>query len=281
MPIHVGGLGFNFKWNMGWMNDTLKYIEEDPIYRKYAHNNITFSMMYNYSENFILALSHDEVVHGKKSLVDKMWGDYWNKFAGLRLYLAYMMGHPGKKLAFMGYEFGQFIEWREYEDLEWELIDKYEMHKKTHDYVKTLNRFYKENKALYELDYEREGFEWIDPDNRDQSIFSFIRRGVNKEDTLIFICNFTPIVYYDFKLGVPHLGEYKEVFNSDNKLFGGSGQINEEPFIAVEDKYHNRDYSITIKVPPMAAIILSYKEFEIDDSLEDINSKEIAIDSNN
>jgi len=280
MPIDEGGLGFNFKWNMGWMNDTLKYIEVDPVFRKHVHNNITFSMMYNYSENFILPISHDEVVHGKKSLVDKMWGDYWNKFAGLRLYLAYMMGHPGKKLSFMGYEFGQFIEWREYEDLEWELIDKFEMHKNTHDYVKALNRFYKENKALYELDYKGEGFEWIDADNKDQSIFSFIRRGVDKKDTLIFICNFTPVVYYDFKLGVPYLGEYKEVFNSDNKLYGGSGQINDEPFIAVEDRYHNRDYSIKIKVPPMAVMILSFKELEIKDSLEDINNKEIAIDSN-
>ena len=262
------------------MNDTLKYIEVDPVFRKHVHNNITFSMMYNYSENFILPISHDEVVHGKKSLVDKMWGDYWNKFAGLRLYLAYMMGHPGKKLSFMGYEFGQFIEWREYEDLEWELIDKFEMHKNTHDYVKALNRFYKENKALYELDYKGEGFEWIDADNKDQSIFSFIRRGIDKKDTLIFICNFTPVVYYDFKLGVPYLGEYKEVFNSDNKLYGGAGQINDEPFIAVEDRYHNRDYSIKIKVPPMAVMILSFKELEIKDSLEDINNKEIAIDSN-
>ncbi|MGL5087672.1 MAG: 1,4-alpha-glucan branching protein GlgB, partial [Clostridium sp.] len=147
-PIEDGGLGFNFKWNMGWMNDTLKYIEVDPIYRKYEHNRMNFSMMYNYSENFILPISHDEVVHGKKSLVDKMWGDYWNKFAGLRVYMAYMIGHPGKKLTFMGSEFAQFIEWREYEELEWKLIKDFEMHKKTQEYTKALNIFYKNNKAL-------------------------------------------------------------------------------------------------------------------------------------
>ncbi|MGL5354028.1 MAG: 1,4-alpha-glucan branching protein GlgB, partial [Clostridium sp.] len=176
-PIEHGGLGFNFKWNMGWMNDTLKYIEMDPIYRKYDHNKLNFSMMYNYSENFILPISHDEVVHGKKSLVDKMHGDYWNKFAGLRCYAAYMIGHPGKKLLFMGSEFGQFIEWREYEQLEWKLINKFETHKKTHEYFKSLNRFYKENKALWELDYDTNGFTWIDADNKDQSIISFARKG--------------------------------------------------------------------------------------------------------
>ncbi|MEF9933629.1 MAG: alpha amylase C-terminal domain-containing protein, partial [Cetobacterium sp.] len=176
--------------------DTLKYIEVDPIYRKHNHNNLTFSMMYNYSENFILPISHDEVVHGKKSLVDKMWGDYFNKFSGLRMYLAYMMGHPGKKLLFMGSEFGQFIEWREYEQLEWKLIDGYEMHKLTNEYCKNLNRFYKESRALWELDYSNEGFQWIDADNNEQSILLFMRKGKNEKDTLIFICNFTPVVYY-------------------------------------------------------------------------------------
>lgn len=255
--VENGGLGFNLKWNMGWMNDTLKYIELDPIHRKHHHNKINFSIMYNYSEKFVLPISHDEVVHGKKSLIDKMWGDYWNKFAGLRLYLAYMIGHPGKKLIFMGSEFAQFIEWREYEELEWKLINNFEMHKLTQSYVKDLNRFYKNNKSLWELDYDIRGFEWIDANNSNQSIFIFLRRAMNDEDTLIFICNFTPIVYYDFKLGVPFNGVYKEVFNSDSSEYGGSNQLNEEEIRSEEIVYHNKAYSVKIKVPPMAVSVLA------------------------
>lgn len=258
-----GGLGFDFKWNMGWMNDTLNYIEIDPIYRKHAHNKMTFSMMYNYSENFILPISHDEVVHGKKSLVDKMWGDYWNKFAGLRLYLAYMMGHPGKKLTFMGCEFAQFIEWREYEELEWKLIDNLEMHKNTQEFVRELNKFYKENRALWELDYDISGFEWIDANNSNQSIFTFIRKGKHIDDTLIFICNFTPVVYHDFRVGVPYKGEYKEVFNTDAMKFGGSNQLNEPTLVSDDISYHNRTYSISMKVAPMATSV--FKIIKIDD----------------
>ena len=261
-PIEEGGLGFNFKWNMGWMNDTLKYIELDPIYRRYHHNNITFSMIYNYSENFILPISHDEVVHGKKSIVDKMWGDYWNKFATLRLYLAYMIGHPGKKLTFMGCEFAQFIEWREYEELEWKLIDNFKMHKDTQFFVKKLNNFYKENKALWELDYDNLGFEWIDSNNSAQSILIFIRRGKHIKDTLIFICNFTPVVYYDFRIGVPYKAVYEEVFNTDAIEFGGSNQLNKSIIISDEIKCHDRAYSISIKVPPMATSIFKISEIE-------------------
>ena len=267
-PIEEGGLGFNFKWNMGWMNDTLKYIELDPIYRRYHHNNVTFSMIYNYSENFILPISHDEVVHGKKSIVDKMWGDYWNKFASLRLYLAYMIGHPGKKLTFMGCEFAQFIEWREYEELEWKLIDNFKMHKDTQYFVKKINNFYKENKALWELDYDNLGFEWIDSNNSAQSILTFIRRGKHIKDTLIFICNFTPVVYYDFRIGVPYKAVYEEVFNTDAIEFGGSNQVNKSIIISDEIKCHNRANSISIKVPPMATSI--FKIFEI----EDVEGKE-------
>lgn len=280
-PIEDGGLGFNFKWNMGWMNDTLKYVEIDPVYRKHNHSNMTFSMMYHHSENFILPISHDEVVHGKKSLVGKMWGDYWNQFAGLRLYLAYMMGHPGKKLTFMGYEFAQFIEWREYEQLEWKLIDEFEMHKITQDYCKRLNHIYKENKALWELDYDANGFEWIDADNSNQSVFTFVRKGTRVEDTLIFICNFTPVVYYDFRIGVPHNAKYKEIFNSDNKEFGGSNQLNEEVILAEKTHYHNKEHSIMIKVPPMGATILAITELVNDmdtvkkDIKNNVKSKEI------
>lgn len=254
--IEDGGLGFDFKWNMGWMHDTLKYIEEDPINRKYHHNKMTFSMMYNYSENFVLPISHDEVVHGKKSLLDKMWGDYWNKFAGLRLYAANMICHPSKKLLFMGSEFGQFIEWREYEELEWKLISEFEMHRKTQQYFKELNMFYKDNKALWEKDHDYNGFQWIDADNSDESIFSFIRRGNKEIDTLIFICNYTPVVQYNFRVGVPYLGDYKESFNTDKIDFGGSGQVNEEKLVAEEIPFNNQPYSLMLKVPPMAAIVL-------------------------
>ena len=260
--IEEGGLGFKFKWNMGWMNDTLKYIELDPIYRKYHHNNITFSMVYNYSENFILPISHDEVVHGKKSIVDKMWGDYWNKFASLRLYLAYMIGHPGKKLTFMGCEFAQFIEWREYEELEWKLIDDFKMHKDTQSFVKKLNKFYKENNALWELDYDDLGFEWIDSYNSNQSILIFIRRGKNIEDTLIFICNFTPVVYHNFRVGVPYEAMCEEVFNTDAIEFGGSNQLNESIIISDRIKCHNREDSISIKVPPMATSIFKASKLQ-------------------
>ena len=261
-PIEEGGLGFNFKWNMGWMNDTLSYVEKDPVYRKYDHYKMNFSMMYHYSENFILPISHDEVVHGKKSLINKMWGDTWNKFAGLRAYSAYMIGHPGKKLLFMGCEFGQFIEWREYEQLEWFLIDKFENHKKTQNYFKALNRFYKEHKALWELDYDPNGIEWIDADDRDNSIYSFIRKGRNEEDLLIFIYNFTPVVRYDFRVGVPYLKEYVEVFNTDAIEFGGSGQVMTETLVAEKIEMNNKPYSIKIKVPPMAATVIAIKNID-------------------
>ena len=274
-PVDQGGLGFDYKWDMGWMNDTLRYVEIDPIYRKHHHNNMNFSMMYNYSENFILPISHDEVVHGKKSLIDKMWGDYWNKFAGLRLYLAYMMGHPGKKLTFMGYEFAQFIEWREYEQLEWKLIENFEMHKVTQDYCKTLNRFYKEHNALWELDYDTNGFEWIDADNANQSIFTFIRKGNKTKDALIFVCNFTPVVYHDFRIGVPYNAEYSEIFNSDKREFGGSNQLNEDVILSEKIEYHNKPYSIALKVPPMAVSILSIKELVKSSERNAIESKEI------
>lgn len=249
------GLGFDFKWNMGWMNDTLEYNELDPIYRKYDHNKLTFPMMYNHSEKFILPISHDEVVHGKKSLIDKMQGDYWNKFANLRAYMAYMYGHPGKKLMFMGCEFGQFIEWREYEELEWKLIDKFDMHRKTHNFFKDLNNFYKDNSELWELDYDQDGFQWIDADNNEQSIYIFIRKSKNIEKYKIFVCNFTPMVYYDFNIGVPEKGVYREIFNTDKKEYGGSGQAIKENLFSKEGLCHNQPYTLTIKVPPMAVAV--------------------------
>ena len=259
-PVEEGGLGFDYKWNMGWMNDTLSYIELDPIYRKYHHNKMNFSMMYNYSEKFILPISHDEVVHGKKSLINKMWGDDWKKYAGLRLYASFMMGHPGKKLMFMGCEFGQFVEWREWEELQWNVIEEFDIHRKTKEYFKALNHFYLENSSLWSLDYEEEGFKWIDADNSEESVLSFIRIGKNKKEKLIFICNFTPEVYYDFKVGVPELGEYVEVFNSDSLEFGGAGNIMGDSILkATEESFKDFDYSISVKVPPLGTLVLKVK----------------------
>ncbi|WP_202795154.1 1,4-alpha-glucan branching protein GlgB [Clostridium perfringens] len=259
-PVEEDGLGFDYKWNMGWMNDTLSYIELDPIYRKYHHNKMNFSMMYNYSEKFILPISHDEVVHGKKSLINKMWGDDWKKYAGLRLYASFMMGHPGKKLMFMGCEFGQFVEWREWEELQWNIIEEFDIHKKTQEYFKALNHFYLENSSLWSLDYEEEGFKWIDADNSEESVLSFIRIGKNKKEKLIFICNFTPEVYYDFKVGVPELGEYVEVFNSDSLEFGGAGNIMGDSILkATEESFKDFDYSIIVKVPPLGTLVLKVK----------------------
>lgn len=259
-PVKEGGLGFDYKWNMGWMNDTLSYIELDPIYRKYHHNKMNFSMMYNYSEKFILPISHDEVVHGKKSLINKMWGDDWKKYAGLRLYASFMMGHPGKKLMFMGCEFGQFVEWREWEELQWNVIEEFDIHRKTKEYFKALNHFYLDNSSLWSLDYEEKGFKWIDADNSEQGVFSFMRIGKNKKEKLIFICNFTPEVYYDFKVGVPKLGEYVEVFNSDALEFGGAGNIMGDSILkAKEESFKDFNYSISVKVPPLGTLVLKVK----------------------
>ena len=259
-PVEEDGLGFDYKWNMGWMNDTLSYIELDPIYRKYHHNKMNFSMMYNYSEKFILPISHDEVVHGKKSLINKMWGDDWKKYAGLRLYASFMMGHPGKKLMFMECEFGQFVEWREWEELQWNVIEEFDIHRKTKEYFKALNHFYLDNSSLWSLDYEEKGFKWIDADNSEQGVFSFMRIGKNKKEKLIFICNFTPEVYYDFKVGVPELGEYVEVFNSDSLEFGGAGNIMGDSILkATEESFKDFDYSISVKVPPLGTLVLKVK----------------------
>jgi len=253
-PPYVGGLGFSFKWNMGWMNDYLRYISMDPIYRKYHHNYLTFSMMYAYSENFILVLSHDEVVHGKGSMINKMPGDYWQKFAGLRVSYGFMYGHPGKKLLFMGGEFGQFIEWNYKQSLDWHLLD-YEMHRKLQKYVKDLNMLYRSEKALYELDFSKEGFEWIDCSDADHGVVSFIRRGRNKEDVLIFVCNFTPVIYFNYRIGVPYNVSYREILNSDSKIYGGNNIGNMGELHAEEIGFHNRPYSFTLTIPALSTLI--------------------------
>ncbi|MCX7951908.1 MAG: 1,4-alpha-glucan branching protein GlgB [Clostridiales bacterium] len=253
-PVHDGGLGFNYKWNMGWMNDMLRYMQTDFPYRKDNHNLVTFSIMYAFSENFVLPLSHDEVVHGKKSLIDKMPGTYEEKFANLRAFYGYMMTHPGKKLLFMGGEFGQFIEWRFYEGLEWFML-KYPMHDALKRYVKDLNELYKDNSELYELDHKMEGFEWIDASNAHQSVFSFIRR--NKDgDYVVVICNFNKGKYEDFKIGVPELCEYEEIFNSDRDIYGGSNFINNDVIMAKNQEWHGRKYHINVKVAPLSFCVL-------------------------
>lgn len=260
-PTYKGGLGFNFKWNMGWMNDMLKYMESDPIHRKWHHNLLTFSFMYTHSENFLLPLSHDEVVHGKKSLLDKMPGDQWQKFANLRLLYGYMMAHPGKKLLFMGGELGQYAEWKDQEELDWHLLE-YPLHKGIYGYVKALNHFYREYPELYELDHRPEGFEWIDPHNTSQSIIAFRRRSISPEEELIIVCNFTPNVHYDYKVGVPYSGTYKEIFNSDAVHFGGSGQLNEAKHFSFPEKWHQSAQHIKIKIPPLAIAIFKREQME-------------------
>jgi 1,4-alpha-glucan branching enzyme len=254
-PVHYGGLGFDYKWNMGWMNDILKYMETPPFARESVHNKVTFSLLYAFSENFMLPFSHDEVVHGKKSLLDKMPGDYWEKFAQLRLLLGYMFAHPGKNLLFMGFELGQFSEWKDKEQLDWNLLD-YEMHQNVNLYVKQLTKLYKRSKALYELDHMYEGFEWIDCNNYSQSVFSFIRKGKTENDYLVIICNFTGVHYPEYKIGVPAQGEFREIFNSDDTDFGGAGFINKKTFMASEEPFHGRPYSVNVTIPPFGFQII-------------------------
>lgn len=250
-----GGLGFSSKWNMGWMNDALAYAALDPIYKKYHHNQINFSLMYSFSERFILPISHDEVVHGKKSLLDKMPGDYRQKFDNTRAFLTYMMTHPGKKLLFMGGEIGQFREWDYDGSIEWFLLD-YESHARLQLFAAELNHFYLEHPELYQVDDSWEGFQWIDADDRDRSIISY-RRIDKKGNELIVVINFTPVCYRDFSLRVPELGEYEELLNSDEERFGGQGNVNQSPLAA-----ESRDGSTAIKitVPPLAATILKRKK---------------------
>lgn len=267
-PTYLGGLGFSNKWNMGWMNDTLKYMEMDPIYRKHHHNLITFSFMYAFSENFILPLSHDEVVHGKKSLLDKMSGDEWQRFASLRLLYSYYMIHPGKKLLFMGGEFGQGLEWRYAYGLEWQLLDR-EQHAKTKVFVKELNNLYRKEKSLYEIDNSYEGFDFIDPHNEDQSIVTLMRKGKDEGEFIIGILNFTPVVYYDYKVGVPYLDIYEEVFNSDDEKYWGSNQtMKNTELYAIDNKWHNQPYHIKIKVPPLGATFIKLKSNPINNKNE-------------
>jgi 1,4-alpha-glucan branching enzyme len=254
-----GGLGFQYKWNMGWMNDTLRYCSLDPIYRKWNHNLLTFSLTYAFSENFILPLSHDEVVHGKKSLLNKMPGEYHQKFAGLRCLFGYMAAHPGKKLTFMGGEFGQFIEWKYDAGLDWLLLD-YEMHRKMKDYVKALNHFYRNTPSLWEEDDGWNGFQWICPEDQNQSVISLIRKSRRQKDYIVVVINFTPVERSEYRIGIPEATGYLEVFNSDDTCYGGSG-VKCSEMIRTENKpFHGFTQSIALHLPPLSVVF--YKPIE-------------------
>ena len=256
-PSDMGGLGFNFKWNMGWMNDMLSYMSLDPLFRKHNHNKLTFSLFYAFSENFILPLSHDEVVHGKCSLINKMPGLYHDKFKNLRAFYAYMMAHPGKKLLFMGQEFAQFIEWNYEQELDWLLLD-YDIHKQMQKFVKKLNEFYKSTPAFWENDYSWEGFSWISADDGDQSVIAF-RRIDRKGKEIITACNFVPVRRETYRIGVPKAGVYNVVLNTDDEEFGGMGETTKRSYKTTATPMHGFDYSIELDLPPLSAIYLEYK----------------------
>ncbi|HYK83883.1 MAG TPA: 1,4-alpha-glucan branching enzyme, partial [Ktedonobacteraceae bacterium] len=261
-PTYVGGLGFSLKWNMGWMHDMLEYMHLDPIFRRYHHTNITFSLMYAYSENFVLPLSHDEVVHIKGSLINKMPGDLWQKFANLRAFYGYMWGHPGKKLLFMGGELGQWHEWNFAESLDWHLLEPPSdpHHIQLWNFLRDLNALYSVEPAMSELDCDPEGFAWIDPHDSDNSVISFMRRTKKKDETLIFICNFTPVPRHGYRLGVPYKGEYYELLNSDANRYGGSGLENLQPMPSGPMFWQSCPHSILLTLPPLSTIILKRRQ---------------------
>ena len=253
-PVSDGGLGFDYKWNMGWMNDMLSYMSLDPLWRPYHHNSITFSFLYAFSENFLLPISHDEVVYGKGSLINKMPGDYDMKFAGVRVFLSYMMAHPGKQLTFMGAEIGQFDEWNSTEELQWGLLG-FEKHKKLNDFFRALNDFYKENSCMYQVDFTWEGFQWIHHDDYQHSVIAF--RRIDKDgNNIIVVCNFQPMYRENYAIGVPEYGVYAEVFNSDDEQWGGTGKSNGTNIHAVEEEMHGLEQSIHINLPPMSALYI-------------------------
>ncbi|MBS7298647.1 MAG: 1,4-alpha-glucan branching protein GlgB [Eubacteriales bacterium] len=256
--VEKGGLGFNYKWNMGWMNDTLRYMSMDPYFRKSNHNLLTFLMFYAYSENYILPLSHDEVVHGKHSLVDKMYGSYEEKFASYRALLAYYLSLPGKKLMFMGGEIAQFIEWRYDEGLEWKLLD-FEMHKKLQDYVRDINRFYVNNKAFWQIDDCWDGFAWINDQDGDNSVISYMRKGKRKGDNVIVCVNFTPVDRPQYRIGVPSSGEYEIVMNSAEKKYGGESRHIKTSFKAKKVPVLDMSYSIEVPLDGYAALYIRKK----------------------
>jgi 1,4-alpha-glucan branching enzyme len=253
-PTYLGGLGFGFKWDMGWMHDMLAYMSKDPIYRRYEHNHLTFRLLYAFTENFVLPLSHDEVVHGKASLLSKMPGDDWQRFANLRLLFGYMYAMSGKKLLFMGAEFGQRSEWNHEESLEWHLL-AYEPHQGLQRWVRDLNRMYCGEPALHRSDCEPAGFEWVDCSDADSSVISWIRKAPGEESTILAVCNFTPIPRKGYRVGAPAGGMWREVLNSDAAIYGGSGSGNAGGFEAEPIPQHGRPFSLNLTLPPLGICI--------------------------
>jgi 1,4-alpha-glucan branching enzyme len=254
-PTYVGGLGFSLKWNMGWMNDTLRYMRHDTVHRKYHHDELTFSLIYAFHENFVLPISHDEVVHGKGSLIGQMPGDDWQKFANLRLLYAYMWCHPGKKLLFMGSEFGQRCEWNFDESLQWHLL-QWDPHRGLSRALADLNHLVRRERSLHELDFDGRGFEWIDCHNWQDSVLAFVRRGTDPDDLLVVCCNFTPVPREGYRLGVPRGGIYDEVFNSDSAWYGGTNLGNAGAIDARPEPHHGQAHSVSLTIPPLAVVVL-------------------------
>jgi 1,4-alpha-glucan branching enzyme len=254
-PVHLGGLGFTYKWNMGWMHDTLKFTARDPLFRKWAQNEITFSMLYAYTENFILPYSHDEVVHGKRSMLDKMPGDSWQKAANLRALYAFMYAHPGKKLLFMGDEFGQWREWNNEGSLDWDLLPHFP-HKELLTFVRALNRLYMSQPALFERDYDQHGFQWIDSTDHENNVIAFLRRGASAQEEIVAVFNWTPVLRESYRIGAPVAGTWQVLLNTDATDFGGSGT---GPTGAIETeatRAHGMEQSFTLSLPPLGAVVL-------------------------
>jgi 1,4-alpha-glucan branching enzyme len=250
-PVYAGGLGFTMKWNMGWMHDMFAYFKNDPVFRKFNHNHITFSLLYAFTENFMLPISHDEVVHGKASLIGKMPGDEWQRFANLRTFLGYMWTHPGKKLLFMGSELGQYEEWNHEGSVRWDLL-QFDYHRKLQLLAKELNWFYRSRAEMHEVDFHWSGFEWVDIHDVEGSVISFLRWSEDRKSFLLFVCNFTPVVRNDYRIGVPEDGAYREVFNTDAEIFGGGNVGNPVPLTSEPVVVHGRLASIAITMPPLA-----------------------------
>jgi 1,4-alpha-glucan branching enzyme len=259
-PANWGGLGFGYKWNMGWMNDTLGFFSKEPLFRKYHHNALTFSLLYAFTENFILALSHDEVVHGKRSLLEKMPGDLWQKFANLRLLYLYMWTHPGKKLLFMGGEFGQYSEWYCKVSLDWHLTEQHQLHRQMQNFVMKLNQLYKNTAALWDLDFSGDGFQCLDFKDVDNSILTFARIGKDPADFVVVLLNFSPQVHHHYKLGVLSPGTYEEIFCSDFTQFGGSNVVNPMPMPSVDEPFGEAPHHILVSVPPLGGMIIKKKQ---------------------
>ena len=271
-PTYLGGLGFGFKWNMGWMNDILSYLKKDPVHRKYHHDKLTFSLFYAFSENYILPFSHDEVVHGKHSMLDKNPGDLWQKFAGLRTVYAYTMAHPGKKLLFMGGEFAHFIEWKYDDQLDWFLL-VYDRHPQVQTCVKALNRYYRNTPALYEVEDSWDGFQWITASDTDNSVIAFLRTD-SQGKAVLCVANFTPVFHPIYRIGLPVDGTLTETLNTDRREFGGSDQYNAFEIVAKEGNFNSFPYHADICVPPLSCCYFSYQKIESTENKESLVSED-------